>query len=401
MIPYGFHYIDEEDINAVVDVLRHGYLTQGPKVDEFEKAFAAYVGVKYAVAVSSGTAALHLASLVADFGVGDNVITSANTFVASANCIQYVGANPVFTDIEANSLNMDVNDLSKRCHDLNEVAGIIPVHFAGLSCDMVEIKRIADQYNSIIIEDASHGLGGNYEDGSKIGCCKYSDMTTFSFHPVKGIAAGEGGLITTNNELFYNKLLKLRSHGIYKGNFEFPGISIGDDKLINQENAFENGQLNPWYYEMQDLGFNYRITDIQCALALSQLKKVNLFIQRRKEIVDIYDESFTGRDYLMPAQFVSRNNSAHHIYVLRIKYSEIGKTRKVVMEELREFGVGSQVHYMPVPLHPYYEKMGFDISNYKETSRYYDEALTIPLYYSLTDKEVVKVIENTLEVISI
>ena len=400
MIPYGQHYLDEDDIAAVVDVLRSGALTQGPKVNEFENKIAAYVGANFAVAVSSGTAALHLACLAANFKKTDVVFTSANTFVASANCVQYVGAKITFTDIDTNSLNMAPDDLLRKCAAAENVKGIIPVHFAGLSCDMAKIKTIADEYDAIVIEDASHALGGNYEDGGKIGNCKFSDMTTFSFHPVKGIAAGEGGMITTNNKYLYNKLLQLRSHGIYKGNFDFPGISIADEHIQNSENAFDNGELNPWYYEMQELGYNYRITDIQCALALSQLNKIDSFIERRRDFAARYDKAFSNLKYFKPGQLFGGDRSSHHIYVLRIKFDEIGKTRKEVMMSLAKQGVGSQVHYIPVPMHPYYEKLGFSLKDYKEVEQYYNEALTIPLYYPLTNENVNAVIDAVLNILS-
>jgi len=237
MIPYGHHFIDEDDIQAVVEVLRDGSLTQGPKVSEFENAIASYVGAKYAVAVSSGTAALHLACLAADIGPEDDVLTSANTFVASANCARYVGARPAFADINPHTLNLDPDDLVDRCNAVKNVAAIVPVHFAGLPCDMSRIKEVAVGYGAIIIEDASHALGAQYEEGGMVGNCRYSAMTAFSFHPVKGIAAGEGGMITTNDEHLFQRLLKLRSHGICKGNFEFPGISTPDDALMKPDDA--------------------------------------------------------------------------------------------------------------------------------------------------------------------
>ena len=282
MIPYGRHYIDEADVEAVVDVLRHGALTQGPRIAEFEEALARYVGARYAVAVSSGTAALHLACLAANVGPGDNVITSPNTFVASANCALYVGAKPQFADIDAGTLNLDPQCLAAKCKELKKVRAIIPVHFAGLPCDMPSIRAIADKYGSVVIEDAAHALGASYPDGARVGSCAYSHMTVFSFHPVKAIAAGEGGMITTNDEKLYRRLLRLRSHGINKAN----------DPFENPGSAFENGESNRWYYEMQELGFNYRITDIQCALGLSQMRKLSGFLKRRREIVHHYNERF-------------------------------------------------------------------------------------------------------------
>ncbi len=399
MIPYGHHYIDEDDIQAVVDVLRNGALTQGSRVAGFERAVADYVGVKYAVAVSSGTAALHLACMAADIAPGDEVFTTPNTFVASANCVLYVGARPQFADIDPQTLNIDPDDLSRRCNASKKVKAIIPVHFAGLPCDMPRIRAIADEYGSVIIEDACHALGAQYEDGSRVGNCRFSEMTVFSFHPVKGVTAGEGGMITTNDEHLLQRLVKLRSHGICKGNFEFPGISVADKTILKTDVALEEGELKPWYYEMQELGYNYRITDIQCALAISQLKKIDAFLQRRKEIAKAYDEAFQSFEGVKRTQLQGRQLSSHHIYVLRIDFNGLGLSRHQVMKQLAFRRVGSQVHYIPVPMHPYYEKLGFCLQDYSETEKYYHEALTIPIYYSLTDQQVTKVIDAVQEVI--
>lgn len=395
MIPYGRHHLDEGDIQAVVDVLRNGALTQGPKINEFEQAVADYVGVKYAVAVSSGTAALHLACLAADIGPGDDVFTSPNTFVASANCALYVGANPKFSDIDPQTLNLDPSDLYRRCRASAKVKAIIPVHFAGLPCDMPRICEIAEEFGAAVIEDASHALGAKYSDGSMVGNCRFSKMTVFSFHPVKGVASGEGGMITTNDEHIFQRLLKLRSHGICKGNFEFPGISVADDTLVKPECALDEGELKPWYYEMQELGFNYRITDIQCALATSQLKKISSFLQRRKKIANAYDEAFEPLSAVHRPQLQSRNLSSHHIYVIRIDFYRLGISRHQFVKQLASHGVGSQVHYIPVPMHPYYEKLGFQLKDYPETEKYYHEALTLPIYYDLTDQEQTLVIQST------
>ncbi len=255
MIPYGKHYIDEDDIQAVVDVLRNGALTQGARVAEFERAVAEYVGAKYAVAVSSGTAALHLACMAADIGLGDDVFTTPNTFAASANCVLYVGARPQFSDIDPHTLNIDSDDLYRCCRTSRNAKVIILVHFAGFPCDMPRIREIASEVGSIVIEDACHALGARYGDGSRVGNCRFSEMTVFSFHPVKGVTAGEGGMITTNNEHLLQRLMKLRSHGICKGNFEFPGISVADNTIMKPESALEGSELRPWYYEMQELGY--------------------------------------------------------------------------------------------------------------------------------------------------
>ncbi len=385
VIPYGKHYIDNEDIEAVVDVLQNGWLTQGPKIDEFEKSIAREVGAKYALAVSSATAALHLACLASKFNQDSKIFTSANSFVASANCVKYVGAQVFFTDINNNSLNMCPNDLESRIKDLDTVDGIIPVHFCGLPCDMHSISSIAKKHNAIIIEDASHALGGSYEDGGKIGNCKFSDMTIFSLHPVKGVTAGEGGIITTNNKSLYKAVKNLRSHGICKGNFDFPGISVLNDELVNTKEAIDDGKLNPWYYEMQELGFNYRITDIQCALASSQLKKLKIFMKRRREISKIYDDFFKTNTLIELPHKDLRSISANHLYVIRINYKKIGISRAKFMKSLLDSGIGTQVHYVPIPMHPYYASRGFKIEEYPETEKYYRESLSIPIFYGLED----------------
>ena len=260
---------------------------------------------------------------------------------------------------------------------------ISPVHFSGLPCDMKEVKRIADKHKIIVVEDAAHALGAKYDDGSMVGNCKYSDMTGFSFHPVKSIAAGEGGMITTNSKKLYKKLLKLRSHGINKL----------DDKFINTELAFTNVLKNPWYYEMQELGYNYRITDIQCALGQSQLKKINKFIERRLELVNRYDEAFSTLNNIKPIQKKYRESSSHHLYVVEIDFSKLKINRAMLMTELRNEGIITQVHYMPVTSHPYYESLGYETSNYKNSINYYKKCLSLPLYFSLTDNDQSKVIK--------
>jgi len=383
VIPYGRHYIDDDDIQSVVEVLRHGLLTQGPKVAEFESKVADYVGSKYAVAVANGTAALHLSCMVLGLGEGDEVITSPNTFVATSNSVLYVGARPLFVDIDPQTLNIDIEKIEQTIINSGNVKAIFPVHFAGLPCDMARIRQLADKYNLVIVEDASHALGATYENGEKVGNCQYSDMTTFSFHPVKGIAAGEGGIITTNCHSTYKTLTRLRSHGITKGNFEFPGVSEADNSLVNREEALEEGVLKRWYYEMQYLGYNYRITDIQCALALSQMNKIDLFINERRKMAAYYDQAFLDIEGVTPMQIHGRANSSHHIYVVSIDFEKIGVSRNFFMNRLSEQGVGSQVHYIPVVSQPYYQQLGFYIEKYPKTAKYYENTLSIPLYYGL------------------
>lgn len=390
MIPYGRHHIDEEDIRAVVGVLKSGALTQGPMIDAFERAVAEYVGTKYAVAVSSGTAALHLAATVAGVGPGKLLVTSPMTFVASANAAFYVGGRPAFADIDPLTINMSPSSLRDVLRKNPETRAVIPVHFAGLPCDMPAIKQMSDEAGAAVIEDAAHAFGASYPDGKRVGSCAHSLMTIFSFHPVKAIAAGEGGMITTNDELAYRKLLRLRSHGINKLDdpFQFP------------EQAEANGFRDPWYYEMQELGFHYRITDIQCALALSQFKKLHKFIARRRELAKRYDLEFAELRNCRPAQVTGCDGSGRHLYVLRINFEAVGMSRGQFMHELRTREIGSQVHYIPVPAQPYYRKLGFKPENYPNAQCYYQEALTIPLFYDLTDEQQHHIICTLKELLS-
>ncbi len=389
MIPYGKHYIDDDDIQAVVNVLKSGALTQGPAVEAFEQAVANYVGAKYAVAVSSGTAALHLAAMAAGVGPGASLVTSPITFVASANAGLYVGAKVLFADIDPETVNISPESLKDVLNKNSDVKAIIPVHFAGLPCDMPRIKSLADSAGAVVIEDAAHALGATYADGQRVGSCAHSLMTIFSFHPVKAIAAGEGGMIMTNDEVTYRKLIRLRSHGINKL----------DDPLQVPNQAFTNGELNPWYYEMQELGFHYRITDLQCALALSQFKKIENFIDRRRQLVKQYDEFFLSTDHCRPAQNVGRDQSAHHIYILKINFDSVGLHRGEFMRQLKVRGIGSQVHYIPVPSQPYYQKLGFQIQEYPNAQKYYQQALSIPLFYSLSDVQQEYVVSTIKELL--
>ena len=390
MIPYGKHHIDEEDIQAVVAVLRGGVLTQGPTIERFEQAVAEYVGAKYAVAISSGTAGLHLAALAAGVGPGTSLITSPITFVASANAALYAGGRVVFADINPDTVNMSPGSLKEALSKNPDTRAVVPVHFAGLPCDMPAIKAAADEAGAMVIEDAAHALGAQYPDGRRVGCCAHSLMTVFSFHPVKAIAAGEGGMVTTNDESTYRKLLRLRSHGINKL----------DDPFQLPEQAMTSGILNPWYYEMQELGFHYRITDIQSGLALSQFKKRDKFIVRRRALVKKYDEAFAGMHNCRPAQVTGRDLSGHHLYVLRINFESLGINRAQFMGALREQGIVTQVHYIPVPMHPHYRRLGFRPEDYPNAQRYYQEALSIPLFYDLTDKQQEQVISATKELVA-
>ena len=383
MIPYGKHYIDEDDIQAVVDVLRNGSLTQGPAVDAFEHAIAEYVGVKYAVAVSSGTAALHLANLVAGVKSGKSIVTSPITFVASANAAKYCGGDVLFADIDPDTINMCPISLREVLSKNSNIQAVIPVHFAGLPCNMVSIKALADEVGAIVIEDAAHALGATYASGKRVGCCENSLMTIFSFHPVKAIAAGEGGMITTNDESVYRRLLRLRSHGINKMS----------DSFLLVDQAETDGIPNPWYYEMQELGFHYRITDIQCALAISQLKKLDKFIARRRELVNQYDEELSSKISCELPQLEGRNLSGHHLYITKINFSLLGSSRFEFMRKLRSLKIITQVHYMPITMHPYYRQLGIDPNNYPNSLSYYHRALSLPLYFDLTNIEQAYVLE--------
>jgi perosamine synthetase len=377
VIPYGRHHIDEADIQAVVDCLRSGALTQGPKIAEFEQAVASYVGARYAVAVSSGTAGLHLAALAAGLCPGTALVTSPITFVASANAALYTGARIVFADVDGETANLSPNALEESLAQNPDIRAVIPVHFAGLPCDMVAIQALADGAGAVIIEDGAHAFGACYPDGQMVGCCAHSLMTVFSFHPVKAIAAGEGGMITTNDEQVYRSLLRLRSHGINKG----------DDPLQCPDAAETDGVPNPWYYEVQELGFNYRITDIQCALALSQIAKLDRFLARRRQLAYRYDRVFADSGMIQPAQKKGREWSAHHLYPVRINFDAVGTSRAVLMKQLRQRSVISQVHYIPVPAHPYFRRLGFNPEDYPNAQQYYQQALSIPLYYDLTDQQ--------------
>jgi perosamine synthetase len=376
MIPYGRQHLDECDLQAVVDVLRSGQLTQGPMIDRFEEAIRTYVGAEYAVAVSSGTAALHLAAMAANLGPGDALVTSPITFVATANAALYTGARPLFADIDPATIDMSPDQLRARLRKEPKARAVFPVHFGGLPCDMPAITAAADAAGAIVVEDAAHALGATYADGSRVGNCNYSAMTMFSFHPVKAIAAGEGGMITTNDKKIYRRLLRLRSHGINKL----------DDPLEITAQAATDGERNLWYYEMQEIGYHYRITDIQCALALAQLQRLDQFLDRRRELVRAYDEAFAEFENLCPAQG-DRDRSGHHIYVVRIDFKRAGTTRARLMSDLRARDIVTQVHYIPVPMHPLYRRLGHDPAAYPHAMKYYDEALTIPLYYDLTDEQ--------------
>ncbi|MCL5781234.1 MAG: UDP-4-amino-4,6-dideoxy-N-acetyl-beta-L-altrosamine transaminase [Firmicutes bacterium] len=371
-IPYARQTVSEEDIKAVVEILRSDFLTQGPAIEQFEKAVAQYCDVKYAVAVNSATSALHIACLAAGLGPNDLLWTSPNTFVASANCARYCGADVDFVDIDERTYNMSqeklADKLSQAARKRKMPKIIVPVHFAGQSCPMDEIGELARKYGIIIIEDASHAIGAIYK-GRPVGSCTYSDMVVFSFHPVKIITTGEGGMILTNREDLYYKLRLLRSHGITRDSSQM-------------EMATHGG----WYYEQVTLGYNYRMTDIQAALGLSQLAKLDRFVKRRTEIARKYYRELDGLPLVLPWQNPD-GQSAWHLYVVRVNAEKTGKTRREVFDMLRAQGIGVNVHYIPVHTQPYYRRLGFGWGDFPVAERYYREAISLPMHYSLTTEE--------------
>ena len=389
--PYGKHFLFKEDLNSVLSVLKSKNLTQGPKIDEFEEKVCKEVGSQYAVAVSSCSAGLHLACKVAGLNFNNTLVTSPNTFVSSANAALHCNSNVDFVDIDPLTGNLSLELLEKKINSKKRIRAIMPVHFGGLPCDVKKINKLAKKKKKIfIIEDAAHALGAKYLDGSTVGSCKYSDMTVFSFHPVKSIASGEGGVITTNDKEIYRKLKSLRSHGITRSEKAF----------LNNSNAFSKNQKNIWYYEMQDLGFHYRLTDIQSALGASQLDNLSIFIKKRKQLAERYDKYFRNLSKAKILQYSMRSNSANHLYILLIDFKKLGISKTKFMERLMYLGIGTQVHYIPVPYHPYFKKkFNYKLKNLKSSIDYYNKALSIPLYYNLnfsTQKKIIKIISSFL-----
>lgn len=367
-IPYGTQSISEEDIQAVVKVLRSDYLTTGPVVKEFEEKVAVYTGAKYAVAVSSGTAALHAACFSAGIKEGDEVITSPFTFAASANCVLYCGAKVVFADIDRKTYNISPEEIEKKVTPRTKA--VIPVHYAGQPCDMDAIYDIAGKHNLVVIQDAAHALGADYK-GKKIG--SMPGMATLSFHPVKHITTGEGGMVLTDNEEYYQRLLLFRSHGI-----------IRDSSLLNRN---EGG----WYYEQQALGYNYRITDIQCALGISQMDRLDSFIARRRLLAGRYDDAFKDIKGITTPYQADGCNSSWHLYTIQTE------NRKEVFDSLREAGIGVNVHYIPVYMHPYYRRNGYSDIKCENAEKVYRNIISLPLYYNLTEEQQDYVIEKVIE----
>lgn len=360
MIPYGKQTIEQDDIQAVVDVLKSDFLTTGPKIAEFEQTVADYVGAKYAVAISNGTSALHAACFAVGIGPGDEVITTPLTFAASANCVLYCGGTPVFADVDPKTYNIDPEDIRRKITDRTKA--IIAVHLAGQPCDMDAIHSIAREHGLIVIEDGAHALGSVYK-GKKVG--SMSDMTTFSFHPVKPITTGEGGMIVTDNEDFYKKMVLFRSHGITR-----------DDSMMTRNDG-------PWFYQQFDLGYNYRITDIQCALGCSQMKKLDRFLARRKEIVARYNEAFADCDNIITPYQLSDTESGWHLYIVQVKNCD----RRKVFENMREKGIGVNVHYIPVYMHPYYQEHRYENVHCANAEEIYSHIISLPLYPGLTSEQ--------------
>lgn len=353
---YGKQSITEDDIKSVIDVLQSPYLTCGPKVKEFEKAICEYTGAKYCVAVNSATSGLHIAMLAAGIGGDDDVITSPMTFLASANCARYCGANVVFTDVEPETANIDPVEIKKQLTPKTKV--IVPVHFAGQSCNMEAIQKLLPVDRKVyIIEDAAHAIGSDYKD-TKVGSCKYSDMTVFSFHPVKTITTGEGGAVTTNNEVLYKKLLAFRSHGMH--------------------------HTQDWKYDMVELGLNYRMTDIQAALGCSQIKRLEQFKKRRREIVDYYNRNLR-LPHLVEKEY---SNACFHLYPILVE------DRKSFYDKAKEIGLNLQVHYIPVHTQPYYQKLGYKWGDYPNAEKYYEHCISLPLYPELTNEDLEDIVSR-------
>jgi UDP-4-amino-4,6-dideoxy-N-acetyl-beta-L-altrosamine transaminase len=376
-LPYGKQSIDKCDIEAIINILNGDYLTTGPTIKQFEDKVAKYVGAKYAVAVSNGTAALHAACYVAGIREGDEVITSPMTFAASANCILYCGGKPVFADINPDTCNIDPKEIEAEI--TNKTKAIIPVHFTGQSVDLDPIMELAQKHNLIVIEDAAHALGTKYK-GKCIG--SISHMTEFSFHPVKTVTTGEGGIITTNSKELYEKLILFRTHGITK-NSEF---------MFCKEEG-------PWYYEQIDLGYNYRITDLQCALGLSQMDKIDGFIKRRKELVNMYNKELSKVKGIIIQKEEKFSDTSRHLYIIKLDLDKFTVGRKEIFEALLAENIGVNVHYLPVYLHPYYQKLGYQKGLCPNAEKLYESMITLPLYPTMSDNDFEDVINAVNKVL--
>lgn len=387
-ISYGRQTIEEDDIKAVAAALRSDFLTQGPLVSEFEELIKAYTGARYAVACSSGTAALHIAHIAAGIGKGDKVITSPITFLASANASLYAGASPVFADIDPNTYNIDPAEVEKKIRYNSPVKAIVPVHFAGLPAEMEAFSAIAKTHGAAVIEDACHALGASWRDSfgrvHKVGSCSHSDMTVFSFHPVKAITTCEGGAVTTNDKRLYERLKRLRSHGVTKeaGEFELPSDG-------------------PWYYEMQEPGFNYRLPDVNAALGISQIKKLERFVSRRTEIASLYSAMLSKYQFVKTQLVGEERSSAWHLYPVRIPFEELGASKADWFSMMKAIGIHPQVHYIPVHLQPYYRSaFGYGPGDFPNAEAMYAEEVSLPIYPGLTDEEAGAVVEGLVSTLA-
>ncbi len=376
-IPYGKQFIDEEDIKAVVDVLKSDYITQGNKLPEFEKKLADYCGSKFAVVFNSGTSALHGAYFALGLERDDEFITTPMTFAATSNAGLYLGAKPVFVDIEPETGNIDVQKIEEKITPNTKLISV--VHYAGHPVDMEKVKEIADRHNIKVVEDACHALGGRYK-GEKIGSCKLSDVAIFSFHPVKHITTGEGGAVLTNDRKVYEKLLMFRNHGITK-----------------EPDKFKNQPDGSWYYEMQLLGYNYRMTDIQAALGISQLKKLDDFIKKRQQIANMYNEAFKDNPYFDLPVEKDYAYHAYHLYPIRLK-DEYKDKKKEIFDKLRKEGIGVQVHYIPVYWHPYYQQLGYEKGICPKSEDFYKREISLPIYPAMKKEDIEFVIEKIWKV---
>ena len=392
-IPYGKQFIDNEDINAVIETLSSDYLTTGPKIEEFEQKLCEITGAKYSVALSNGTAALHLSSICL-LEKGDKVLTTPNSFLATANSILYVEAIPVFVDITKDG-NIDLDICKQYLIKKKDIKAIYTVHFSGNPVNQDKLKYLREKYQVKILEDCSHSIGSYFktQNGNivKSGSCENSDVSTLSFHPVKHITTGEGGAITTNDEKIYKKLLKLRCHGMSRDTSSFE---------LNECAFDQKGNLNPWYYEMQELGYNYRLTDIQSALGISQLSKLNTFIERRHEIAKKYDQAFFGNERIKPL-YCFDNQSSYHLYVLLIDFEKLKFTKAEIVKNLYKKGIGTQIHYIPINKQPYYRGLGYSNEQTPVMDNYYKNCLSIPLFPSMGDKEVTIVSQEINNLINI
>lgn len=378
MIPYGRQDISQDDIDAVIEVLRSDWLTQGPKVPEFEQRVADYCGADHAVAVNSATSALHIACMALDVGPGDAVWASPNTFVASANCARYCGAEVDFVDIDPSTWNLCPTKLAEKLAESEKTNRlpkvVIPVHLCGQSCDMVAIHALSQQYGFRIIEDASHAIGGRYQN-APVGNGRYSDITVLSFHPVKIITTAEGGMALTNNTELAERMARLRTHGITR-----------------DPQQMQNPSAGSWYYEQLELGYNYRMTDVQAALGISQMKRLDEFVARRNEIAHRYHELLSELPVRRP-QLIEEAYSSWHLYPVRLRLDWVKKTHLEVFEALREAGVGVNLHYMPVHLQPYYRAMGFSEGMFPEAESYGQDAISLPMYPALTDDQQTEILK--------